>query len=128
MNDYLMSDDLFHQRALEEDGCVITAIGAGLAKAMNFDEVNVSLTEEQRRFIQGKIQEGEFRSVNDLFQEALRVLESHDTLKTMQLRDLLARISDSIAEVEPVEQVDGRQFVEALISRLQGSEPSRKLG
>ena len=128
MNDYLMSDDLFHQRALEEDGCVITAIGAGLAKAMNFDEVNVSLTEEQRRFIQGKIQEGEFRSVNDLFQEALRVLESHDTLKTMQLRDLLARISDSIAEVERMAQVDGRQFVEALISRLQGSEPSRKLG
>ena len=128
MNAYAMSDDLFRQRALEEDGCMITAVGAGLAKAMNFDGVNVSLSQEQRRFVQGKIQEGRFRSANDLFQEALRVLESHDGLKTVQLRDLRARISDSIAAVERVEQVDGRQFVENLISRLQGAEPNRKAG
>ena len=128
MNDYAMSDDLFRQRALEEDGCMITAVGAGLVKTMNFDEVSVSLNEEQRRFVQGKIKEGRFRSANDLFQEALRVLESHDGLKTVQLRDLRARISDSIAAVERVEQVDGRQFVENLISRLQSAEPNRKAG
>lgn len=128
MNDYSMSDDLFRQRALEEDSSMITAVGAGLAKAMNFDGVSVSLTEQQRRFVQGKIQEGQFRSVNELFQAALQVLESHDGLKTLQLRDLRARISDSIAAVERVERVDGRQFVEGLISRLQGSEPSRKAG
>ena len=128
MNDYAMSDDLFRQRALEEDGCMITAVGIGLAKAMNFEGVNVSLSEEQRRFVQGKLQEGRFRSTNDLFQEALRVLESHDGLKTLQLRDLRARISDSIAAVERVEQVDGRQFVENLISRLQSAEPNRKAG
>jgi len=28
MNDYSMSDDLFRQWALEEDGCVITVVGA----------------------------------------------------------------------------------------------------
>ena len=128
MNDYAMSDDLFRQRALEEDGCMITAVGIGLTKAMNFEGVNVSLSEEQRRFVQGKLQEGRFRSTNDLFQEALRVLESHDGLKTLQLRDLRARISDSIAAVERVEQVDGRQFVENLISRLQGAGPNRKAG
>ena len=129
MNNYSMSDDVFRQRALEEDGCMVTAIGSGLVKAMNFDGVSVSLNEEQRRFVQDKIQEGRFRSVNDLFQEALRVFESHDALKTVQLRDLRARISDSIAAVERVEQVDGRQFVEGLISRLQGPErPSRKVG
>ena len=128
MNDYAMSDDLFRQRALEEDGCMITAVGAGLAKAMNFDGVNVSLSQEQRRFVQGKIQEGRFRSANDLFQEALQVLESHDRLKTVQVRDLRARISDSIAAVERVEQVDGRQFVVNLISRLQDAEPNLKAG
>ena len=128
MNDYAMSDDLFRQRALEEDGCMITAVGAGLVKAMNFDGVNVSLSQEQRRFVQGKIQEGRFRSANDLFQEALQVLESHDRLKTVQVRDLRARISDSIAAVERVEQVDGRQFVENLISRLQDAEPNLKAG
>ncbi len=103
MNDYAMSDDLFRQRALEEDGCMITAVGAGLAKEMTFDGVNVSLNEEQRRFVQGKIQEGQFRSVNDLFQEPLRILESYDRLKTVQIRDLRARISDSISAVERVE-------------------------
>ena len=107
---------------------MITAVGAGLLKAMSFEGVNVSLSEEQRRFVQGKIQEGRFRSANDLFQEALRVFESHDGLKTLQLRDLRARISDSIAAVERVEQVDGRQFVENLISRLQGAGPNRKAG
>jgi antitoxin ParD1/3/4 len=114
MNDYSMSDDVFRQRALEEDGCVVTAIGAGLVKALNFDGVSVSLNEDQRRFIQGKIQEGRFQSANDLFQEALRVFESHDALKTVELRDLRARISDSIASFEQVEQVDGREFVEGV--------------
>ena len=129
MNDYSMSDDLFRQRAIEEDGCAITAVGRDLAKAMNFEGVNVSLNEEQRRFVRGKIQKGQFRSVDDLFQEALRVFESHDALTTLQLGDLQARINDSIAAVEPVQQVDGRQFVEALILRLQGPErPSRKVG
>ena len=128
MNDYAMSDDLFCQRALEEDGCMITAVGTGLVKAMNFEGVNVSLSKEQRRFVQGKIQEGRFRSANDLFQEALRVLESHDRLKTVQLRDLRARINDSMSDVERVEQVDGRRFVENLISRLQGADPNRKAG
>lgn len=128
MNDYSMTDELFRQRALEEDGCMITAVGTGLTRAMNSSGVNVSLNEEQRRFIHGKIQDGQFQSINDLFQEALRVFESHDAIKTVQLRELRARISDSIAAVERVDQVDGRQFVENLISRLQSSEPGRKAG
>jgi hypothetical protein len=44
-----------------------------------------------------KITEGKFRSVNDLFHEALRILESHDALKTLQFCDLRAQIADSIA-------------------------------
>jgi hypothetical protein len=56
MNDYSMSDNLFRQRALEEDGCVITALGSELVKAMNFGGASVSLTEEQRHFVQGKSQ------------------------------------------------------------------------
>ena len=121
MTDYSMSEDLFRKRAGEEDGCMISAVGAGLARAMSSAAVNVSLTEAQQRFVRGKIQAGQFRSVNDLFQEALRVLESHDSLKTVQLRELRARINDSIPAVEPIDQVDGRQFVENLISRLQNS-------
>ena len=129
MTDYSMSHDLFRLRAGEEDGCMISAVGAGLARAMNSAAaVNVSLNEQQQRFVQGKLQAGQFRSVNDLFQEALRVLESHDSLKTVQLKELRARISDSISAVEPVEQVDGRQFVENLISSLQNSEPRQKAG
>lgn len=57
MNDYQMSDDLFRQRALEEDACMITAVGAGLVQAENSEGVNVSLNEEQRRFVRGKIQD-----------------------------------------------------------------------
>ena len=49
MNDYSMSDDLFRQRALEEDSCMIAAVGAGLVRAMNFDGGSVSLSEQQRR-------------------------------------------------------------------------------
>lgn len=128
MTNYSMSDDLFRIRAGEEDGCMISAVGAGLVRTMSSVAINVSLNEEQQRFVQGKIQAGQFRSVSDLFQEALRVLESHDSLKTIQLRELRARISDSISAVEPVDQVDGRQFVENLISRLQNSEPRQKVG
>lgn len=128
MTNYSMSDDLFRIRAGEEDGCMISAVGAGLVRTMSSVAINVSLNEEQQRFVQGKIQAGQFRSVSDLFQEALRVLESHDSLKTIQLRELRAGISDSISAVETVDQVDGRQFVENLISRLQNSEPRQKVG
>lgn len=34
-DDYRMSDDLFRLRACEEDGCMISAFGAGLAGAMS---------------------------------------------------------------------------------------------
>ena len=46
MNDYSMSEDIFRQRALEEDGCMISAIGAGLVNAMKFNDAHVSLTDE----------------------------------------------------------------------------------
>ncbi|SRR5258708_2124819 len=128
MTDYSMSDELFLKRAGEEGGYMISAVGAGLVRAMSSVAVNVSLNEAQQRFVQGKILAGQFRSVNDLFQEALRVLQSHDSIKTVQLRELRVRISDSISAFEPVEQVDGRQFVENLISSLQNSEPRQKAG
>ena len=35
MTDYSMSDDLFRLRAGEEDGCMISSVGAGLARAMH---------------------------------------------------------------------------------------------
>ena len=128
MTDYSMSDELFLKRAAEEDGCMISAVGAGLVRAVGSVAVNVSLNEAQQRFVQGKILAGHFRSVDDLFQEALRVLQRHDSIKTVQLRELRARISDSISAVEPVDQVDGRQFVENLISSLQNPEPRQKAG
>ena len=59
MNEYEMSDEVFRQRALEEDGCVISSAGTGLVNAMNCEEVSLSLTEKQ--LVQGKIQEGLFR-------------------------------------------------------------------
>ena len=48
MIDYSMSEDLFRQRACEEDGCMISALGSGLARAMGSARVNVSLTEEEQ--------------------------------------------------------------------------------
>ena len=59
MNEYEMSDEVFRQRALEEDGCVISSAGTGFVNAMNGEEVSLSLTEKQ--LVQGKIQEGLFR-------------------------------------------------------------------
>ena len=68
MNDYAMSDDLFRQRALEEDGCMITAVGAVLVKAMNFEGVNVSLEQRTAPLRPGQDSGGRFGSANDLFQ------------------------------------------------------------
>lgn len=55
MTDYSMSDELFQKRAGEEDGCMISAVGVGLVRAMSSVAVNVSLNEAQQRFVQGKI-------------------------------------------------------------------------
>lgn len=60
MTDYSMSDELFLKRAGEEDGCMISAVGAGLARAMSSVAVNVSLNEAQQGFVQGKILVGQY--------------------------------------------------------------------
>jgi hypothetical protein len=54
MKDYSMSDDLFRQRAIEEDGCMITAVGAGLASAMDTSAVNVSLHQRTAPLVPGE--------------------------------------------------------------------------
>lgn len=63
MNDYAMSDELFLERASDEGGCMINAVGAGPARAMSSVAVNVSLNEAQQPFVQGKTLAGQFQSV-----------------------------------------------------------------
>ncbi|GEM_PF-6746679 len=55
MTDYVMNDELFLERASEEGGCIISAVGAGLTSAMSSAAVDVSLNEAQQPVVEGKL-------------------------------------------------------------------------
>ncbi len=63
MNDYAMSDELCLERAGEDGGCMISAVGAGLARAMSSVAVDVPLNEAQQPFVPRKTLAGQFQSV-----------------------------------------------------------------
>ena len=55
MTSYAMTDELFLQRASEEGGCIISAVGAGLTLAMSSAAVDVSLNEAHQPVVEGKL-------------------------------------------------------------------------
>jgi antitoxin ParD1/3/4 len=84
--------------------------------------MNVSLTPELERFVNGKVQSGRYNSASEIVREALRLLEQHEQARAPQHGGFNKELGRRLAALDRGEQVDP---VEAR-SRLQQRSAQRR--
>lgn len=79
--------------------------------------MNVSLTPELERFVNGKVQTGRYNSASEVVREALRLLEQHEHARAAQLGVFNQELGSRLAALERGEQVDPSQVRSRLKQR-----------
>jgi len=85
--------------------------------------LNVSLTPELERFVQERVASGRYQTASEVVREGLRLLELQERDREAAHQALKAKLKRGAAQAERGEVVDGEEFVEKLIRRL---EPKSK--
>ena len=90
--------------------------------------MNVHLTPELEKLVQGKVESGRYNSASEVVREALRLMEQKDELRAVQLQELRNRIDKGLSEAGRVEAADGDAFMQGLLKDLDSKESKRKAG
>ena len=90
--------------------------------------MNVSLTPELEKLVQAKVQSGRYNSASEVVREALRLLEQHDSLRAIHLKELRSRMDEGLASLDRGEGVDGEKFMREMLDKLDSQEAKRKTG
>ena len=90
--------------------------------------MNVSLTPELEKLVQAKVQSGRYNSASEVVREALRLLEQHDDLRAIHLKELRARMDQGIAELNAGEGTDGEAFMKEMLDDLDSRASASKAG
>ena len=69
--------------------------------------MNVSLSPELERLIDEKVKSGMYNSASEVIRAGLRLLQEHDELREIRLRELKADVQKGIEEIERGDVVDG---------------------
>jgi antitoxin ParD1/3/4 len=85
--------------------------------------MNVSLTPELEKFVNGKVQAGRYNSASEVVREALRLLEEHEQTRAAQLREFNIELGRRLATLDRGERL-GQDDVRARLQRK--SEECRK--
>jgi antitoxin ParD1/3/4 len=80
--------------------------------------MSISLTPDQERFIQSKLQSGKYRSTEEVLAVALRLLEEYDRAETEWVEDVREKVDAAIAATEQTSPVDGEAFVNQILERF----------
>lgn len=76
--------------------------------------MNISLTPELERFVDGKVESGVYKSASDVVRESLRLLKEHDEVN-MKWRE---QIEQGTLQAERGELVDGDTAFDRLDERI----------
>ena len=88
--------------------------------------LNVSLTPELEQFVQGRLASGRYQTASEVVREGLRLLELQERDRDAAYKALKAKLKRGAEQAERGEVVDGEEFLEQLIQRLESR--SRKSG
>ena len=61
--------------------------------------MNISLTPHLERMVNQKIESGMYTSVSEVIREALRLLNEHDRIKELQLREMKEKIMAGVEQI-----------------------------
>ena len=73
--------------------------------------MNVSLTDELERWIEGRVETGLYRSSSEVVREALRLLAEQDRLREAHGAKLRAALAEGLTQADRGETVDGPEFL-----------------
>ncbi|MBW4539220.1 MAG: type II toxin-antitoxin system ParD family antitoxin [Myxacorys chilensis ATA2-1-KO14] len=81
--------------------------------------MSISLTPDQERLIQTKLQSGKYRSAEEVLEIALRLLDQYDRADAEWVEDVRAKIDAAIKTPTHTPLIDGETFVNQILERFQ---------
>lgn len=88
--------------------------------------MSISLTSEQERFIQTKLQAGKYRSAQEILEIALQLLDEYDRADAAWTEDVRAKIDAAISATDRTPPIDGETFVSEILGRFQQGRQTQK--
>ncbi|MHC5727729.1 MAG: ribbon-helix-helix domain-containing protein [Nostoc sp.] len=80
--------------------------------------MSISLTPDQERFIQTKLQAGKYRSAEEALEIALRLLDECDRADAEGIEAVREKIDGAILASDQTPPIDGETFVNQIIERF----------
>ncbi|MEH1846783.1 MAG: type II toxin-antitoxin system ParD family antitoxin [Nostoc sp.] len=80
--------------------------------------MSISLTPNQERFIQIKLQSGKYRSAEEALEIALRLLDEYDRADAEWVEDVREKIDAAILASDQTPPIDGETFVNQILERF----------
>ena len=84
--------------------------------------MSISLTPDQERFVQTKLQAGKYRSVEEILEIALRLLDEYDRAEAEWVEDVREKIDAAIAASEHTPPIEGETFVNQILERFRQAQ------
>jgi antitoxin ParD1/3/4 len=81
--------------------------------------LNVSLTPELEKFVQERVKSGRYQTASEVVREALRLLELREEEREEALRGVRQKLQRGLEQAKRGELVDGEEFMDKLVKRLQ---------
>ena len=69
--------------------------------------MNVSLTPELDNFVHLKVKSGRYNSASKVVREALRIMQDHENMKSLQLEEIRQRIQAGLDDLSHGRAVEG---------------------
>ncbi len=80
--------------------------------------MSISLTPDQERFIQTKLQSGKYRSAEEALEIALWLLDEYDRADAEWVENVREKIDAAILASDQTPPIDGETFVNQVIERF----------
>ena len=81
--------------------------------------MSISLTPDQERFVQSKLQAGKYRSAEEILEIALQLLDEYDRSEAEWVEDVRVKIDAAIEASNHTAPIDGETFVNVIFERFQ---------
>ena len=88
--------------------------------------MSISLTPNQERFIQTKLQAGKYRSAEEILEVALRLLDEYDRAETEWVEDVREKIDAAISASDHTPPIEGETFVNQILERFQQARQAQE--
>jgi len=80
--------------------------------------MSISLTPDQERFVQTKLQAGKYRSAEEILEIALRLLDEYDRSEAEWVENIRVKIDAAIETSNHTAPIDGETFVNGILERF----------